>query len=148
MIWEEVFVWCTTLPSYFFNYLHCVKTRKGETINLRFGGKLTTFCNSAFTLSLRIFCYRMLATLGPEMHAKIQKLIAAGVLGVARRWWVMRLREETAIPQVRTVSTKYCLEFLSYSIYHAKEVTPVGIMVYLCLLRIQRKNRQGVLLGT
>ena len=54
MIWEDVFVWCTTLPSWFSLILHCVKMRKGDTINFRFGGKSTTFCNSGSTLSEQV----------------------------------------------------------------------------------------------
>ena len=36
-------------PAVFSVILHCVKMRKGDTINFRFGGRSRTFCNSART---------------------------------------------------------------------------------------------------
>ena len=37
-------------PTLFSVILHCIKMRKGDTINFRLGGRTTTFCNSAFDM--------------------------------------------------------------------------------------------------
>ena len=46
MIWEDVLSGAQHCPAAFSVILHCVKMRKVETINLRFGESSTTFCNS------------------------------------------------------------------------------------------------------
>ena len=38
--------------------LHCLKFRKGDTINFRFGGRSTTFCNSEYKIQWIIDTYQ------------------------------------------------------------------------------------------
>ena len=50
MIWEDVLSGAQHYLAVFSVILYCVKTGKVETINIRFGGSSTTFCNSPLSI--------------------------------------------------------------------------------------------------